>query len=91
MKVGDSVMSGPDAPLKSGNSLPLADIPTGTMVHNVEMTSGKGGQAVRSAGTSAQVMAKDGGYVTLKMPSREIRMVRKEGVATIGQVGNRDH
>ena len=91
MKVGDSVMSGPDAPLKSGNSLPLADIPTGTMVHNVEMTSGKGGQAVRSAGTSAQVMAKEGGYVTLKMPSGEIRMVRKECVATIGQVGNRDH
>ncbi len=91
MKVGDKVQSGPNAPLKSGNSLALEDIPTGTMVHNVEMTHGKGGQAVRSAGTSAQVMAKEGGYVTLKMPSGEIRMVRKECTATIGQVGNRDH
>ena len=91
LKVGDMVESGPKAPLKIGNSLPLSDIPTGTMVHNVEMTSGKGGQAVRSAGTSAQVMAKEGNYVLMKMPSGEIRMVRKECRATIGQVGNRDH
>jgi len=91
MKVGDSVQSGAGSPLKPGNSLPMEDIPTGTMVHNVEMTLGKGGQAVRSAGTSAQLMAKEGGYVTLKMPSGEIRMLRKECVATIGQVGNRDH
>lgn len=91
LKVGDRIESGPKAPLKTGNSLPLNDIPTGTMVHNVEMTHGKGGQAVRSAGTSAQVMAKEGNYVLLKMPSGEIRMVRKECRATIGQVGNRDH
>ncbi len=91
LKVGDMVESGPKAPLKIGNSLPLSDIPTGTMVHNVEMTSGKGGQAVRSAGTSAQVMAKEGNYVLMKMPSGEIRMVRKECISTIGQVGNRDH
>jgi len=91
LKVGDEIQSGPDSPLKTGNALPLGNIPMGSMVHNVEMTLGKGGQAVRSAGTSAQVMAKEGDYVLLKMPSGEIRMVRKECFATIGQVGNRDH
>ncbi len=91
LKVGDELQSGSGSPLKSGNAMSLGDIPTGTMVHNIEMTLGKGGQAVRSAGTSAQVMAKEGDYVLLKMPSSEIRMVRKECFATIGQVGNRDH
>ena len=91
LKVGDDIQSGSGSPLKSGNALPLGDIPMGSMVHNIEMTLGKGGQAVRSAGTSGQVMAKEGDYVHLKMPSSEIRMVRKECSATIGQVGNRDH
>ena len=91
LRVGDEIQAGASSPLKSGNALPLGDIPMGSMVHNVELTLGKGGQAVRSAGTSAQVMAKEGEYVLLKMPSGEIRMVRKECTATIGQVGNRDH
>lgn len=90
LAVGTEVMAGPDAPLEIGNALPLHKIPLGTAVHNVELQPGKGGQIVRSAGTSAQVVAKEGGYVTLKLPSTEVRMVRRECYATIGQVGHVD-
>ncbi|MFQ4137224.1 50S ribosomal protein L2 [Nodosilinea sp. PGN35] len=90
LTVGSTVVSGPDAPLEVGNALPLYKIPLGTTVHNVEMQVGKGGQMVRSAGTGAQVVAKEGDYVTLKLPSTEVRMVRRECYATIGQVGNAD-
>ena len=88
LKVGTTIISGPDAPIEDGNALPLGNIPLGTQVHNVELKSGKGGQIVRSAGASAQVMAKEGSYVTLRLPSGEVRMVRRECYATIGQVGN---
>lgn len=90
LTVGATVVSGPDAPLEVGNALPLHRIPLGTMVHNIEMMPGKGGQMVRAAGTGAQVVAKEGDYVTLKLPSTEVRMVRRECYATIGQVGNAD-
>jgi large subunit ribosomal protein L2 len=88
---GDSVVSGPGADVRVGNALPLADVPLGTVVHNVELKRGKGGQIVRSAGGGAQVVAKEGDYVTLRLPSTEVRMVRRECLATIGQVGNVDH
>ncbi|TAE61868.1 MAG: 50S ribosomal protein L2 [Nostocales cyanobacterium] len=88
LKVGTTIIAGVDAPIEDGNALPLYKIPTGTNVHNVEMTPGKGGQIVRAAGATAQVMAKEGDYVTLKLPSGEFRMVRRECYATIGQVGN---
>ena len=88
LAVGRTVMSGPDAPIEIGNALPLHKIPLGTSVHNVELQPGKGGQIVRAAGTSAQVVAKEGNYVTLKLPSTEVRMVRRECYATIGQVGH---
>lgn len=88
LPVGSTVISGPDSPLEVGNALPLHKIPLGTMVHNVELSPGKGGQIVRAAGTAAQVIAKEGNYVTLKLPSTEVRMVRRECYATIGQVGN---
>ncbi|MBW4621544.1 MAG: 50S ribosomal protein L2 [Cyanosarcina radialis HA8281-LM2] len=88
LEVGTTIFSGPDSPLEIGNALPLANIPLGSSVHNVEMTAGKGGQIVRSAGATAQVVAKEGNYVTLKLPSGEIRMVRRECYATLGQVGN---
>jgi large subunit ribosomal protein L2 len=90
LAVGSTVVSGPDAPLEVGNALPLYKIPLGTTVHNVELVPGKGGQMVRAAGSSAQVVAKEGDYVTLKLPSTEVRMVRRECYATIGQVGNAD-
>ena len=90
LAVGATVISGPDSPLEIGNALPLHKIPLGSEVHNVELQPGKGGQIVRAAGTSAQVVAKDGGYVTLKLPSTEVRMVRRECYATIGQVGHVD-
>jgi large subunit ribosomal protein L2 len=86
--VGAQIIAGPDAPLEVGNALPLHKIPLGTTVHNVELYAGRGGQIVRSAGAGAQVMAKEGGYVTLKLPSSEVRMIRRECYATIGQVGN---
>ena len=89
--VGDVVISGENAPLKNGNCLPLINIPTGLFVHNVELQPGKGGQVVRSAGASAQVMAHDDGMCTLKLPSGEIRMVSDSCMATIGQVGNTIH
>jgi large subunit ribosomal protein L2 len=91
LKVGDSVLAGPEADIKPGNALPLEKIPVGTMVHNVELVVGKGGQLVRSAGSFAQLMAKDGNYATLRLPSGEMRMVRKECYASVGQVGNLDH
>jgi large subunit ribosomal protein L2 len=91
LKAGDTVIAGPDADIKPGNALPLEKIPVGTMVHNVELVSGKGGQMVRSAGSFAQLMAKDGDYATLRLPSGEMRMVRKECYASVGQVGNLDH
>jgi large subunit ribosomal protein L2 len=90
LKVGDQVIAGPEAPLEIGNALPLSNLPLGTSVHNVELTPGRGGQMVRSAGASAQIQAKEGKFVTLKLPSGEMRMFRKECYATIGQVGNSD-
>ena len=91
LKVGDMVESGPEADIKVGNALPLKNIPVGTMIHNIEMKIGKGGQMVRSAGTAAQLMAKEGDYATLRMPSGEVRKVHINCRATIGQVGNLDH
>ncbi|MFL7792969.1 MAG: 50S ribosomal protein L2 [Anaerolineae bacterium] len=91
LQVGDVVMSGNDAEIRVGNALTLDRIPLGTLVHNIEMAPGRGGQMVRSAGTSAQLLAKEGEYVTLRLPSGEMRLVRKECMATIGQVGNVDH
>jgi large subunit ribosomal protein L2 len=91
LQVGTVIQSGPDAPIEVGNALPLGNIPLGTTVHNIEMVPGKGGQMARAAGASAQVAAKDGDYVTLKLPSTEVRMVRRDCYATIGQVGNADH
>ena len=89
--VGTTVIAGEEAPFENGNALPLAKIPLGTDVHNIELYPGKGGQIVRSAGGAAQLVAKEGGYVTLKLPSKEVRMVRKECYATIGRVGNAEN
>jgi large subunit ribosomal protein L2 len=91
IRVNDTVVSGPDAPIRTGNALPLANIPTGTQIHNVELYPGKGGQLVRSAGVSAQLMAKVGKYAQLRMPSGEVRLVLLTCLATLGQVGNVDH
>jgi large subunit ribosomal protein L2 len=91
LQVGDTVMSGEDAEIRVGNALPLERIPLGTLVHNIELHPGRGGQMVRSAGTSAQVLAKEGEHVTLRLPSGEMRLVRKECMATVGEVGNVDH
>ena len=91
LKVGDVVYSGPESDIKPGNALPLANIPLGTQVHNIEMKIGKGGQIVRSAGTSAQLMAKEGNYALLRLPSGELRRVRVECRATVGVVSNIDH
>ncbi len=91
LKVGNTVVSGPDADIKVGNALPMRRIPLGTVVHNIELTPGKGGQLARSAGTSAQVMAKEGNYAHLRLPSGEVRMVHLECYASIGQVGNAEH
>lgn len=91
LKVGDTVVSGERADISVGNSLPIANIPTGTMIHNVEMKEGKGGQMVRSAGAAAQLNAKEGDYAQIRMPSGEVRLIRQSCYATIGQVGNLDH
>ncbi len=91
LKVGDKVESGPDADIQPGNSLPLSNIPLGTQIHNIELKVGKGGQVVRSAGTSAQLMAKEDRYALIKMPSGEVRMVLLRCKATIGQIGNVEH
>jgi len=91
LNVGDQVIAGPEADIKPGNALPLEKIPLGSMVHNIELTHGRGGQIVRSAGGYAQIMAKEGNYVQLRLPSGEMRRVRKECFASVGQVGNLDH
>ena len=91
LKVGATVESGPDADIQPGNSLPLSNIPLGTQIHNIELKVGKGGQVVRSAGTSAQLMAKEDRYALIKMPSGEVRMVLLKCKATIGQLGNVEH
>lgn len=91
LNVGDTIVSGPDADIKSGNALELANIPVGATIHNIEMQPGKGGQIARSAGMSAQLMAKEGKYATLRLPSGEMRKVPIKCKATIGQVGNIDH
>jgi len=91
LKVGDVVSSGPTAEIRVGCALPLERMPLGTMIHNIELYPGRGGQMVRAAGASAQLLAKEGDYVTVRLPSGEMRMVRKECLATIGQVGNVDH
>ena len=91
LNVGDVIVSGPEADIKIGNALPLANIPVGTIIHNVELKPGKGGQMVRSAGNGAQLMAKEGQYAQVRLPSGEVRKVRIECRATIGEVGNLDH
>lgn len=91
LAVGDEVVAGADSDIKPGNALPIGRIPLGTIVHNVELKPGKGGQMARSAGAGVQIMAKEGDYVTLRLPSTEVRRVRMECMATVGQVGNTDH
>ncbi len=91
LKVGDTIQSGEGAEIKPGNCLPLKAMPTGTMIHNIEMTKGKGGQLVRSAGNSAQLLAKEGELAHVRLPSGEVRLIRSECSATIGQVGNPEH
>lgn len=91
LKIGDWTTSNPEAPIKIGNTLPLQNIPLGTQVHNIELTPGKGGQLVRSAGTSAQIIAKEDDFVTLRLPSNEIRLISKNCWATIGQISNINH
>jgi large subunit ribosomal protein L2 len=91
LKVGDVIVSGPGSDVRLGNALPLGEIPLGTAVHNVELKIGKGGQMCRSAGMSAQVMAKEGEYVTLRLPSSEVRRIHERCLATIGEIGNAEH
>lgn len=91
LKVGDKVMTGPEADIKPGNALPLVNIPTGTVIHNVELYPGRGGQLARAAGNAAQLMAKEGEYALLRLPSGELRKVPANCMATVGQVGNLDH
>ena len=91
LNVGDTVVSGPDADIKTGNALPMASIPVGTVIHNVELKKGAGGQLARSAGASVQLLAREGEYATLRLNSGEVRKVRSDCMATIGQVGNLDH
>lgn len=91
LKVGDMVISGPGADIKPGNALPLKNIPVGTMIHNIELRPGKGGQIVRAAGTSAQLMAKEGDYAHVRLPSGEVRLIHINCRATVGEVGNLDH
>jgi large subunit ribosomal protein L2 len=91
LRVGDTVMSGPVAEVRPGNHLPISNIPVGTLLHNLELQEGRGGQLVRSAGTAAQLLAKEGDYAQVRMPSGEVRLIRQTCYATIGQVGNLDH
>ncbi|HFC10469.1 MAG TPA: 50S ribosomal protein L2 [Chloroflexi bacterium] len=91
LQVGDTVLAGPEAEIRPGNAMPIANIPTGTMIHNIELYPGRGGQLVRSAGSSAQLLAKEGDYAHIRLPSGEVRLVRQECYATIGQVGNVEH
>jgi large subunit ribosomal protein L2 len=91
LQVGDTVMSGPTAPLRDGNALPLRNIPVGSMIHNIELEHGRGAQLVRSAGTSASLIGRENQYAQIRLPSGELRLVREECMATLGQVGNVDH
>ncbi len=91
LQVGQTIMAGPEAEIRPGNALPLRNIPLGTVIHNIELHQGRGGQLVRAAGTSAQLLGKEGDYATVRMPSGEVRMFRQDCTATIGQVGNTDH
>ena len=91
LKVNDTIVSGPEAPIRNGNALPLRNIPLGTQIHNIELSKGKGGQMCRSAGTSAQLMAKTEPYAQVRLPSGEVRRVHMDCMATLGQVGNVDH
>jgi large subunit ribosomal protein L2 len=91
LKVGDMVMAGPDAEIRVGNALPISNIPVGTTIHNIELHIGKGGQMVRAAGASAQLLAKEGRYAQVRLPSGEVRLVNVQCMATIGQVGNTEH
>jgi len=91
VRVGDMLIAGPDAEVRPGNALPIANIPTGTMIHNIELKEGRGGQMVRSAGAAAQLMAKEGEYAQVRLPSGEVRLVRQVCYATIGQIGNVEH
>jgi large subunit ribosomal protein L2 len=91
VKVGDIVMSGADVEIRSGNALPISNIPVGTLIHNIEIKEGRGGQMVRSAGGSAQLLAKEGDFAQVRMPSGEVRLIRQTCFATIGQIGNLDH
>jgi large subunit ribosomal protein L2 len=91
LKVGDMVMAGPESEIRVGSALPIASIPVGTTIHNIELHIGKGGQLVRAAGTSAQLLAKEGRYAHIRLPSGEVRLVNVQCMATIGQVGNTDH
>jgi large subunit ribosomal protein L2 len=91
LKVGDTIESGPDADIRTGNALPLENIPVGTVVHNIELKPGKGGQLVRAAGAEAQVLGKEGDYVAVRLTSGEVRRIHKKCRATIGSVGNEDH
>ncbi len=91
LRVGDTIVSGPEAEVRPGNSLPISNIPIGTMVHNIELNEGRGGQLVRAAGGAAQLLAKEGDYAQIRLPSGEVRLVRQQCYATIGQVGNLDH
>jgi len=91
LKVGDTLVSGASAEIRPGNCLPISNIPVGTMIHNIEIKEGKGGQLVRSAGGAAQLLAKEGDFAQIRMPSGEVRLIRQKCFATIGQVGNLDH
>jgi large subunit ribosomal protein L2 len=91
IKVGDIVTSGAQAEIRSGNALPISNIPVGTLIHNIEVKEGRGGQMVRSAGGSAQLLAKEGDFAQIRMPSGEVRLIRQNCYATIGQIGNLDH
>ncbi|MCD6475688.1 MAG: 50S ribosomal protein L2 [Anaerolineaceae bacterium] len=91
LKVGDVIVSGPDAEIRVGNALPITNIPVGTMIHNIEIKEGRGAQMVRSAGAAAQLLAKEGDYAQVRLPSGEIRLIRRNCYATIGQVGNLDN
>ena len=91
LMVGDVIMSGADAEIRAGNALPISDIPVGSTIHNIELHIGKGGQMVRAAGTSAQLLAKEGRYAHVRLPSGEVRLVNVQCMATLGQVGNTDH
>jgi len=91
LRVGDEIVSGPGSDIRPGNALPLLGIPLGTMVHNVELKPGKGGQIARSAGTALQIVAKEGRYIHCKMPSGEVRLIPRECYATVGEIGNQEH